>query len=820
MGDFMKYYDDSVIDCLIKARSTKEGLSEREAKDRLKKLGLNKIKEREKFNLIKIILNQFKDLFSWLLIISAVITLILDKNDLIDSVLIISVVVFNSLLGVIQEGKASKALIKIKNLQSYQTRVLRDNKICVINSEELTFGDIVLVEEGDYIGADMRIIEANNLEVNEASITGESKSVLKTSGELKGDLSLGDQTNMLFSSSFVKGGTAKALVVKIGSDTEIGKIARSLKSTKQPKTPMMENLDNLTKKLGILIIGICILVYGLELFLTKDMLASFKSAVALSVAAIPEGLQTVITMVLAIGVLKLSKRNVIVKKMPAAETLGAVSVIALDKTGTITTGNLKLHDTVDLNGRSSKDVLYYAQLASNPESNDYTNRLLTRDFKFNEKPFKVIPFNSNLKYEVCIYKKGSSYQMYVKGAFDLLVKDSRLINLAKGYTKECYRVLAVGKKNINNLDENPLTNLEILGFVLFEEEIRGDVKESIKRAKKAHILPIMITGDYQDTAIEIAKRVDLLNKDSLVYTREMLDSKTDEEMMKDLDKIQIYSRVNPLDKLRIIELWQKKSHTIAMTGDGVNDAAALKKADIGIAMGNASDITKDSSDIILLNNDFKTILDAASEGRRMFFNVKKTIRYLLSSNIGEVLTILIATILSFKFNRFSIPFLPIHLLWINLVTDTLPAIALGMDDSCKDYMNSPPRKKTDGLLSKLDIKKIIIEGVFGTLIVLLAFTLGSSKGLEYARTMAFLAICLVQFIQAYYVKTGGKVSAKLFDNYILNLAVSLGLLFMVFPLFVFQSHFGLVILSAKDYIITILLSLLIWQSKRLTAFIK
>ena len=820
MGDCMKYYDESIIDCLIKTKSTKEGLSKEEALNRNKELGLNIINEKEKFRILKIILNQFNDLFSWLLIISSVITLILDKKDLIDSILIISVVIFNAILGIIQEGKASKALNKIKNLQSYNTTVLRDGKKVEIPSRELTFGDICLIKEGDYISCDMRVIESNDLMTNESSITGEIKSVSKISDKLDGELSLGDQTNMLFSSSFCTNGSGKALVVRIGSDTEIGKLAKTLKKTKPPKTPMMESLDKLTKLLGGLIVGICVLVYAIELFISNDMLESFKSAVALSVAAIPEGLQSVITMVLAIGVLKLSKKRVIVKKMPAAETLGAVSVIAFDKTGTITSGNMKIKDTIDIYNQSSSEVLEYARFACNPNSLNETNKQILNDKPQAINLIKVIPFSSGLKYEACIYKEKDQYVVYVKGAFDVLIKENRLNDLCKSYSGDGYRVLALGKKVINSLDENPISNLSIIGFLIFEEEIRSDVKDSIKRAKEAGILPIMITGDYKDTAISIAKKIGLLNEDSLVYTREMLDSKSDDEMLEELDKIHVYSRVNPLDKLRIINLWQRKNKIIAMTGDGVNDSAALKKADIGIAMGNACDITKESGDITLLNNNFSTILDAASEGRRMFYNVKRTIRYLLSSNIGEVLSILIATILSIKYKVLTIPFLPIHLLWINLVTDTLPAIALGVDDSKIDYMKEKPRDKSEGLLNLKDISKIIIEGLIVTGITLFCFMLGRHKGITYARTMAFLSICLIQLVQAYYVKSEGKLSKDTFDNPVLNLAISVGLFLMTFPLFVFHKYFGLVILRFKDYILVMLLSMIIWQSKRLTKYIK
>lgn len=812
----MLEYQMDIVDVLLMYHTSLEGLSTEEAKKRQKEKGKNILKNKEKFRLLKIIANQFKDLFSWLLIGSAIISIIIDKSNYVDCILIISVVIFNALLGIIQEGKASKAIEKIKTLSTYDVSCLRDNKYQKIPSTELVYGDIVFLESGSYVPADLRIIEENDLQVIESSLTGESNPASKKSKKINDDVGLADQTNLLFTSTYILSGTAKAVVLRTGNNTEIGKIAHTIDKTNKEKTALSTSLDKVTKLIGIIVIGICIVIYILQLFITSNFLDSFKSAIALSVAAIPEGLQTVITMVLAMGALKLSKKKAIVKRMSASETLGSVSVIAFDKTGTITTGNICLHDALDIDLNSNDKIIEYAAYASVLESNNEINKLLLEKYNYSLVQYKKIPFDSKRKMESVIYKEKDYYISYTKGAFDIVIDSCTnafsLKNYAIKLSKDSYRVLAVARKQSKNIDDLNEKKMELLGLLIFEDEIRPDIKDAIRKAKNANILPIMITGDHIETAIGIAKKIDLLNDNYLSYDHNMLESLSDEEIIKDIYKIQIYARVTPLDKLRIINLWQKVNVSIAMTGDGVNDAAALKKADIGIAMSNSTDITKDSCDIVLLDNRFDTMIEATKEGRQIYKNIKNTIRYLLSSNIGEVLTILVATLISIFDHNFAVPLLPIHLLWINLVTDTLPAIALGVNQSNQDLLKEYPRKKTDKLIGKSDLIKIIIEGISIGLLSILAYYIGVKKtgDISYAQTMAFSTICFLQLIHSYNIKNDSKINKKLFNNFTLNIAFSIGITLMSIPLIFFTNAFKTRQLSLIDLSICLTLSLTIF----------
>lgn len=790
----MEYYKVAVDDIYRKLNTSEEGLKEKEALKRLKLDGSNELKIKNKHEILKIIINQFKDFLVWLLIISAIISFAVNKDEYIDSILIILVVLINAILGIIEELHARNTLKKISALESPEAIVKRNNKFKRIKAAEIVKGDIVKLEAGFLVPADIRIIASFGLKALESPLTGEEAAVFKDNLVIKDNKEIHDHSNMLFKGTFISEGEGLGVVVKTGNDTEIGQILKHVVETKSEKTPLELSLNKVSKIIGIIIIGICLIVYSLELFITKDILASFSLAISLSVAAIPEGLQSVLTTVMAISVLKMSKNKAIVKRMPVAQALGAINVIACDKTGTLTTGQLELARYES--NRVSQSVLIESCNLSSTNSTNKINQLL---FKGHDEPVEIIPFNSKNKYECLIYKNGNKYRAYIKGAFDVLYnftnnKDELLYQKALEYTRNKERVLFVGYKDGSLVEVRNPEGLTIEGLVSFKDEIRDGVLWAIKEAKSLGVKPIMITGDFKETAFKIASEVGITTSINEVLSHDDIQKMDDELLAKSINKYCVYSRVLPLDKLRIIEAYLKQNNVIAYVGDGINDAPALKKASIGVSVSTALDLAKDASDMILLDDSFKTISEAIKEGRRNFHNIRKAIRYLLSSNIGEVTVVFLVAILSIKFKSLGVCLSPIELLWINLVTDTLPAISLGIDNNSDEY------PKTE-LIDKKLIRTIMLEGIIIGLLSLCSFLIGYKLKDGSGEAMCFLTLSFCQILFSLSLHEGRK------KNKFLVISALVGMSLTILATTAFRSWFKIPKLCPINYVIAILLAL-------------
>ena len=697
------------------------GLNEVKVKGNQEKYGKNALKEGKKTSLLVKFLLEFKDVLIIILIVAALISILVDPSEWVDSLIIFVVVIINAVLGVVQENKAEKSLEALKKMSSPNCKVIRDGKMTVISSEEITVGDLLFLEAGDIIPCDCRIIESNNLTVDEASLTGESLPVEKNNLVINQDnVAIGDRHNMLFSSCYVNNGNAKCIATKIGMETEIGHIASILDSNESRETPLQAKLTQVGKTIGMICIAVCVIVFALEYisgvgsnlfksFNSDVALTSFKSAIALAVAAIPEGLATVVTVVLALGVEKMAKRNAIVKKLPAVETLGSTQIICSDKTGTLTQNKMtvtklyvdEIKDPSESNDKEKEMLQYFAlccsaKIQGDKRIGDPTELALldvNNLYGLKLDGYKVVgelPFDSDRKLMSVVVSNDKEELMITKGAFDVMLERSKATKTQKdkfnqvneALSSQALRVLALGVKKVSNKeisfeDENDLT---IVGFVGMIDPSREEVKDSIKIATKAGIRTIMITGDHKITASAIATDLGIKRENDKVITSLELNELSDEYLNEHIEEYSVYARVAPSDKVRIVKAWQNKNKVVAMTGDGVNDAPALKLADIGCAMGiTGTDVSKEASDMILMDDNFNTIVEAVKEGRGIYNNIKKCVKYLLSSNIGEVITIFVSSLIAVIASiDLGIPLLPIHLLWINLITDSLPAFGLGM----------------------------------------------------------------------------------------------------------------------------------------------
>lgn len=860
--------------------NAENGLTAEEAKKRQEEYGLNELKAKKKKSLFVKFLEQFKDFMIIILIISAIISGVVgvaQGEGFTDTIIILVVVVVNAIIGVAQENKAEKSLEALQKLSSHVAKVVRDGKLQVIQSKELVPGDIVILETGDYVPADLRIIEAVNLKSQESALTGESVPVEKMAAKIEDEkIGIGDRVNMLFSSSLITYGRGKAVVVETGMNTEVGKIADIINTAEEQGTPLQQKLNKLGKTLGIVALAICAVIFVVGLLYGKEPIHMFMTAVSLAVAAIPEGLPAVFTIVLAIGVQRMVKRNAIVKKLPAVETLGSASVICSDKTGTLTQNKMTVEkvfcDGNLVNLEESADMidiqkLVYASMLCNDtkisEDDKLTGdptetALVDMAFKLDFDPsvygmfprVAEIPFDSDRKLMTTVHEENGNYVVYTKGGVDeLLANCSSYIlegdiktdleeykEIIRRYNMEmaqnALRVLAMAYKV---LDHKPTaeeikeleSNLTYIGMVGMIDPPRLEVKDAVQECKEAGIKTVMITGDHKITAIAIAKSLGILENDDEAITGTELEEMSDEELIRNVRKYSVYARVSPEHKVRIVKAWQANGETVAMTRDGVNDAPSLKIADIGCAMGVVgTDVAKEAADVILTDDNFATVVSAVEEGRRIYDNILKAIQFLLSSNIGEIvvlfLAILITPLLSKQFGvdiTLIETLLPIHILWINLVTDSLPALALAVDPAADNVMKRKPLKNTKkGIFTKGMTWRIVYQGLMIGLLTLTAFIIGLStpdvsqeEKVKIGQTMAFYVLALSELVHVFNIRDNKRSIFKtgIFNNSKLILAtvVSASLMFVILFTQGLRDIFGLVMLPAMHVFETVMLVL-------------
>ncbi len=837
------------------------GLSYEEAKKKLEIYGSNELKAKEEETLLKKFLNQFKDFMVIILIIAASISGFV--GEIKDTLIIIIVVFLNAILGLVQENKAEKSLEALKNMTTPLSKVVRSNNIIQIKSSEIVPGDIVVLESGDYVPADGRILEASSLKIEESALTGESLPVSKEKEIPEGDnVPLGDRKNMVFSTSMVTNGRAKVLVTNTGMDTEIGKIAEMLEAQEKIKTPLQHKLEELGKWLGVIALSVCIVIFLIGFFQGRPALDMFMLAVSLAVAAIPEGLPAIVTIVLSLGVQRMIKRHAIIRRLPAVETLGTASVICSDKTGTLTQNKMtvtKLYTYDDLSDiENINDEIFEKRLALEIGllCNDATisqengkkkaigdpteialvvlahqKGILKKELETAMKRIDEIPFDSDRKLMSTIHVHNSEYRVYTKGAPDILLErcnkiliDNEIVDLTQKekhkisaaneqMANNALRVLALAYKDISYIPDEVITdtienNLIFVGLSGMIDPPREEVKIAVEKCKRAGIKPVMITGDYMLTAMTIAKELGVLDENSMGIEGKELDNMSDQDLSKNIEKYSVYARVSPEHKVKIVEAWQSKGKIVAMTGDGVNDAPSLKRANIGCSMGiTGTDVSKEASDMILTDDNFSTIVSAVEEGRNIYENIKKSIHYLLSCNIGEIVTLFTALL----FNLPS-PLIPIHILWVNLVTDSFPALSLGIDPPEPDIMNKKPRDPNESIFAGGLGISIAIKGLIIGAVTLIAFLTGRNFSLEVGRTMAFLTLSFSQFGNSLSVRSLDKSLFKIgiFSNkYLIGailLSSSLMLSVVLIPLL--RNIFDLALLNFYQWIYVIGFSLI------------
>lgn len=888
----------------------KEGLTEEQVKANYEKYGMNELKQKKKKSLFVKFLEQFKDFMIIVLIIAAIVSGavgIAEGEGITDTIIILIVVVLNAIIGVVQESKAEKSLEALQKLSAHSSKVVRNGKVTVVQSRELVPGDVVVLDTGDYVPADLRIVESANLKSQEASLTGESVPVDKNTETIDDEkVSLGDRTNMLFSSSLITYGRGKGIVVETGMNTEVGKIAKIISDTEGAETPLQTKLNKLGKTLGIAALAICVVIFIIGIAYGKDVIDMFMTAVSLAVAAIPEGLAAVSTIVLAIGVQRMVKKNAIIKKLPAVETLGSATVICSDKTGTLTQNKMTVQkvfvnnevkevaDIKDINNELDR-LMQVCTLcndtkigAENQLTGDPTETaLIDLGFKINFdvkevlelKRVKEIPFDSDRKLMTTVNKVGEKYFVYTKGGIDELLArcNSYIVNgeiktdLANykaeidkynvDMAKDALRVLSMAYKELDHepTDEemkNIENDLIFVGMVGMIDPPREEVKVAVEKCKTAGIKTVMITGDHKITAVAIAKALGILENEDEAITGSELEEMSDEDLTKNIRKYSVYARVSPEHKVRIVKAWQANGEIVAMTGDGVNDAPALKTADIGCAMGIVgTDVSKEAADVILTDDNFATIVSSVEEGRRIYDNILKAIQFLLSSNVGEIIVLFLAILITpWLGSTFNIDIglievlLPIHILWINLVTDSLPALALAVDPAEDDVMKRKP-KKQKGIFTKGMSFRVVYQGIMIGLLTLAAFIIGIAtpeenlptmvkidgtlysveevdnldealaNGAEYVekqevkveigQTMAFMVLAFSELVHVFNIRNNKKSIFKThpFNNKMLLLAIGASAALMLIILLVpaLRHIFSIPILPMGNLIETILL---------------
>ncbi|VGU39604.1 cation-translocating P-type ATPase [Streptococcus pyogenes] len=862
------FYTQSEETVLAQLETSREGLTSAQAKERLAEYGRNELDEGEKRSLFMKFLDQFKDLMIIILIVAALLSVLTEGMEgLTDAIIILAVVILNAAFGVYQEGQAEAAIEALKSMSSPLARIRRDGHVTEIDSKELVPGDIVLLEAGDVVPADLRLLEANSLKIEEAALTGESVPVEKDlSTAVSEDAGIGDRVNMGYQNSNVTYGRGIGVITNTGMYTEVGHIAGMLANADETDTPLKQNLDNLSKILTYAILVIAAVTFAVGVFLRgQHPLEGLMTSVALAVAAIPEGLPAIVTVVLSLGTQVLAKRNAIIRKLPAVETLGSTEIIASDKTGTLTMNQMTV-EKVYTNGTlqsSSADIAFdnttlRVMNFANDTKVDPSGKLIgdptetalvqfgldhnfdVREAMVAEPRVAELPFDSDRKLMSTIHKQADGkYFIAVKGAPDQLLKrvtqieengqirpitdadKKTILDTNKSLAKQALRVLMMAYKYSDALPiletEIVEANLVFSGLVGMIDPERPEAAQAVKVAKEAGIRPIMITGDHQDTAKAIAKRLGIIEEDGVdhVFTGAELNELSDEEFQKVFKQYSVYARVSPEHKVRIVKAWQNEGKVVAMTGDGVNDAPSLKTADIGIGMGiTGTEVSKGASDMVLADDNFATIIVAVEEGRKVFSNIQKTIQYLLSANMAEVFTIFLATLFGWDVLQ------PVHLLWINLVTDTLPAIALGVEPAEPGVMKHKPRGRKSSFFDGGVKEAILYQGAFQTILVLgvYGFALMFPEHTSYhdvhadALTMAYVTLGLIQLVHAYNVKSVYQsiFTVGLFKNKLFNYSIPVAFVALMATVVVpgFNQFFHVTHLTITQWLVVIIGSLL------------
>lgn len=831
------------------------GLSDDEAQKRFERYGPNNLKEKKKESIFVKFIKQFNDFMIITLIIAAIISAVVSKlngeADYIDSIIIVAIVIFNAIMGLVQEQKAEKSLEALKKMSAPNAKVRRNGRVQEIDATMVVPGDIVILEAGNYVPADCRLINSYNLKIEESALTGETIPSLKDSSKiLKENTAMGDLCNMVFATTIVVNGHGEAIVVETGMNTRVGKIAGMIIEDESPETPIQKKLAEVGKILAIACIIICVLIFVIGIFKKIPIIEMFMTSVGLAVAAIPEGLPAIVTIMLSIGVTKMAKKNSIIRKLPAVETLGSSSVICSDKTGTLTQNKMTVTEVRNCFGRANsnerKFILELGTMCTDTTEERINGRLgfvgeatevaisnaameegVSKSFLYDEmKRINDIPFDSKRKMMTTIHKYGNGYRIITKGAPDVLLK--RCSNCYSGgqivpifskkddineqnnqMAENALRVIAVAYKDVEKLPEmqDVEKNLIFCGLIGMIDPPREGVKEAVRTCRRAGIKTVMITGDHLQTAKAIAKELGILKRGDLAIDGETLERMSQHELEQNIMDYSVFARVSPEHKVRIVKAFQSTGAVVAMTGDGVNDAPALKNADIGIAMGKGgTDVAKNAADMILLDDNFVTIVEAVKQGRNIYDNIKKAIHFLISTNIGEIVTIFFGLVLGIKS-----PLLAIQLLWINLVTDSLPAIALGLEKEEENIMSRLPRNPKKNLFADGLWWKIIIEGAMLGMFTLLAFSIGNRLySVEVGRTMAFLTLGILELVHSFNIKSEESIfKIGVLENKYLVGALVLGVILQVIVVIVspLAQIFSLVPLTGIQWLYTVLIAI-------------
>ncbi len=849
----MLFYEQAKEDVLSHFNTSEsQGLTTSQVSEQKNIFGKNKLNEKKKKTTLQRFFDQFRDVMILILIAAAIISFVVacvegNPKEFFEPALILLIVVLNAAMGVAQESKAEKALDALKNMSAPHARVIRDGEECVIDAQELVPGDIIKLEAGDFVPADARLLKSVSLKSEESALTGESvPSEKDADASIEGNAPLGDRANMVFSGCSITYGTATAVVTATGMDTEMGKIANLLDAESETQTPLQQKLAQLGKYLGIVAIFACVIIFIVGIANGIPVMEIFMTAVSLAVSAIPEGLPAIVTIVLSIGVQRMVKKNALIRRLPAVETLGSASVICSDKTGTLTQNKMTLvkayvdgieniEDITEDCTEPTRNLLLMGALCCDGSVNftdgeekhigdptetaivlaAHKNGMEKDTINENYPRIAEIPFDSDRKLMTTVNVFDGKNVVIVKGAFDMMASRciSGDLDTAKAITelmsKDALRVLAIGYKVVDAVPEEPTSEelesgLTFLGLVGMIDPPRPEAKEAVKVCRSAGIKPVMITGDHVVTASAIAKELGILVDGDRAITGAELDAMTDTELDAAVESISVYARVSPENKIRIVKAWQRRGQVVSMTGDGVNDAPALKAADIGCAMGiTGTDVAKGAADMTLTDDNFATIVDAVREGRGIYANIKKVVGFLLGTNIGEVITVFLAMILWHK-----TPFLSMQLLWINLVTDSLPAIALGMEDVEADVMDKKPKPKNEGIFAGGLGIRVVLQGLMFAILSLIGFKLGETAGsIAHGQTMAFMVLALSQVVQSFNMRSEHSLfETGFFTNKKLNGAAGISLLLVLVVLFTpLRIAFGLEILPFHLYLIALVL---------------